>query len=311
MTAQFDAAFNYNDLNSLNSLKSGARKDDPEAVRAVAQQFESMFMQLILKSMRDASDVLASDIGNGYQTKFYRDMHDQQLSLEMSKQGGFGLADVIYEQLTREPGARPNGLNRANGFDLQDSIRPMQPASPDYLTNEPKPSDAKVEAKPTEDLASFQAGDPKSFIESIQPVAEQAAAILGVSDKVLIAQAALETGWGQALMKKTNGQPAYNFFGIKADSRWQGEQVAHITHEFIDGQKLTLKEPFRAYSSPEESFNDYVAFISESPRYQQALENANNPEKYLEGLQNAGYATDPSYADKIIRIMNSDWFEAS
>lgn len=318
MTAQLDAAFNYNDLQGLNVLKRGASNDDPESLKAVAQQFESMFISLIMKSMRDATDVLASDLESSYQTKFYRDMSDQQMSLSMSRDGGFGLADVIYEQMLSDKNPQ-----RVNYFDnnikpLNESIRPILNASPwSFETSKDSDAVSADDLSSIEDLPEFLStlntntasiDSPERFIETMLPVAEQAAKALGVSPQVLVAQAALETGWGQKQILNEDGKVANNLFGIKADSRWQGETAMTTTHEYIDGNKITVKAPFRAYESIEDSFNDYADFIRTSERYEKAVANADEPEEYLNELQSAGYATDPQYAKKIIRIINSEWF---
>lgn len=320
MTAQLDAAFNYNDLQGLNTLKRGASKDDPEALKAVAQQFESMFISLIMKSMRDATDVLASDLESSYQTKFYRDMSDQQMSLSMSRDGGFGLAEVLYEQLLNDKNPeRPNYLDN-NVKPLDESIRPILNASPWSFNSQD--SKSKSIAPSLDDVlpdinskqldvqdSSDPFASPTSFINHMLPIAEAAAQVLGVQPQVLVAQAALETGWGKKLIANENGDVANNFFGIKADGRWQGDTAVTTTHEYIEGNKITIKAPFRAYDSIEESFNDYAQFLATSDRYQEAIKHSEQPEKYLNELQSAGYATDPQYAEKIIRIVNSDWFK--
>jgi flagellar protein FlgJ len=340
MTAQLDAAFNYNDLNGLNTLKQGARKDDPEALMAVAQQFESMFLGLIMKSMRDATDVLASDLESSYQTKFYRDMSDQQMSLSMSQNGGFGLADVLYEQISKaahpevediynidvttlDHSNRPVlGRSASNTLDLEALTRvsPLLAAEPKERVELTPPRleqnsiepHSRIEPQSSIELP-FKAGksalfdSPEAFIARLMPHAEKAAQKIGLEPKILLAQAALETGWGQHVIADADGQSSHNLFGIKADQRWQGDTASTTTHEFIDGRKITIKAPFRAYTSIEDSFDDYVQFVQDSPRYQEALA-AESGDDYLQALQAAGYATDPRYAEKISRIASSDRF---
>ena len=334
MPMQLDAAFNYNDIQGLETLKSGARNDDPKALRAVAQQFESMFISLIMKSMRDATDVMESDLENSYQTKFYRDMYDQQLSLSVSQNGGFGLADVLYEQLlaSQNP-ARPD-LYNIDVKGLDDSIRPVLPfrnldtrtqsmidalsAPMELPTDSESPlfpataQESNEQVLPMSVAAKEGKGEvfnsPKDFIQSLLPIAQKVTQDSNLDPTLLVAQAALETGWGKFVIENEQGESSFNFFGIKADQRWGGESANTTTHEFIDGRKLVVKAPFRAYQSAEDSFADYVKFIEESPRYQEAVAAAAEPEKYAQALQQAGYATDPNYADKIIRIKNSDWF---
>ncbi|TCS39913.1 flagellar assembly peptidoglycan hydrolase FlgJ [Reinekea marinisedimentorum] len=309
MPAQLDAAFNYNDLNSLNALKQSARKDDPEALRAVAQQFESMYMDMVMASMREANDVLRSDLMNSYQTDFYRDMYDEQLTLSLSQQGGFGIAEVLYRQLmgndanTEEFEPKP----------LSESSRPVIP-SLDYsqLTESQFFEDANsIEQQPVTEAKPFNLSfsSPKDFIEQLLPLAKRAAEIIGVSAKVLVAQAALETGWGQSQIETESGDSSFNFFGIKAGNGWQGESASTMTTEYIDGRAIKVKEPFRAYKNAEQSFNDYAEFITGNRRYEQAVANAGNDAEYVNALQKAGYATDPNYADKILRISQSEWFD--
>jgi flagellar protein FlgJ len=344
MSVQLDAAFNYNDLQGLETLKVGARDDDPKALQAVAQQFESMFISLIMKSMRDATDVMASDLESSYQTKFYRDMHDQQLSLSLSQNGGFGLAEILYEQLAESQNPSRPDLYSIDVKGMDESNRPILPFTGldastqsmiDNLTSNlsPETSDElaalansflqeHVMNEAPEDItlqraSSSQLGksevftSPEDFIEKVLPVAEKAAKALNLEPKFLVAQAALETGWGKYVIDNEQGKSSYNFFGIKADQRWQGDSATATTHEFIEGKKLTVKEPFRSYNSIEESFNDYVDFISGSERYKAAVASSDNGETYAKELQNAGYATDPKYAEKIARIANSDWFSQS
>ncbi len=344
MAVQLDAAFNYNDIQGLEVLKSGARKDDPKALRAVAQQFESMFISLIMKSMRDATDVMESDLENSYQTKFYRDMYDQQMSLTVSQEGGFGLADVLYEQLmeSQHP-ARPD-LYNIDVKSLKESIRPILPvhqldaktqAMIDQLSanvadlpvenvnavkveksvNQSGFADAAADDSMTADMAAINPKgkaavfeSPEDFINTLMPIAEKVAKPLNLDPKIMLAQAALETGWGRYVIHDENGKTSNNFFGIKADSRWQGDSALTKTHEYIEGKRLSVTAPFRAYRSAEESFSDYVDFIQNSQRYAAATQSADQPEQYAKALRQAGYATDPNYAEKIIRIANSEWF---
>lgn len=308
MASQIDAAFNYNDLNGLNSLKSLARKDDAAALKGVAQQFESMFINMMLKSMREATDVMASDLLSSNESKFYRDMHDQQLSLHLAESGGYGLADVMFEQMSAQLPQRPADFQNIDVKPLDDSIRPQLPAAP--ASREPLDADASgassgagLNNPELDKLSAFDT--PDAFIESLLPHAEQAAQRLGVEPRILVAQAALETGWGQSMITDDQGANSFNFFGIKADQRWQGAVADTQTHEYVEGNRISIRDAFRAYEDPAQSFNDYVDFLSSNPRYQGALEQAANPEQFVRSLQSAGYATDPDYADKILRIANS------
>jgi flagellar protein FlgJ len=307
MASQIDAAFNYNDLNGLNSLKSLARKDDEAALKGVAQQFESMFINMMLKSMRDATDVMASDLLSSNETKFYRDMHDQQLSLHLSQTGGYGLAEVLFEQMSDNMPQRPADFNAIDIKSLTDSPRPVLPVERPAARSTPAEAaseDPTAQAVTAPDKLSAY-DSPAAFIESLLPHAQQAAERLGVEPGILVAQAALETGWGKAMIKDGQGANSFNFFGIKADQRWQGAVADTNTHEYIEGNRIAIRDAFRAYDDPAQSFNDFVDFLSANPRYKTALENTGDAEQFVRSLQSAGYATDPEYANKILRIADS------
>lgn len=329
MVSQVDAAFNYNDLNGLNQVKSMARSDDPEALRVVAQQFESMFIAMVLKSMRDASDVMAPDILTSNETKFYRDMYDQQLSLSLAQQGGYGLADILYDQLSQQLPQREQDFNNIDVQSLSDSRRPVLPsndvdplqsilnslgpmmptATPPATGSEPEttaelPDISSLDVILPGKQSAFES--PQEFIESLLPHAQAAADKLGVDPRIILSQAALETGWGRYMIADGDGNNSHNFFGIKADARWDGATAETMTHEVFDGQTVRIRDAFRAYEEPSQSFDDYAEFLQSSPRYQQALNQADDPEAFARSLQAAGYATDPHYADKILRIADSD-----
>ena len=325
MVSQVDAAFNYNDLNGLNQVKSMARKDDPEALRVVAQQFESMFIGMVLKSMRDAGDVMAPEMLNSNESRFYRDMYDQQLSLNLAQQGGYGLADVLFDQLSRQLPQREQDFSNINIESLEDSRRPVLPANQvdplpvlpgatETQDNGPVPDAAEVleDDLQTSDLSVTLPGkqsafnSPEEFIQSLLPHAQAAAESLGVDPRILLSQAALETGWGRYMIEDGQGNNSHNFFGIKADARWDGDTAETMTHEVFDGRTIQMRDAFRAYEDPSQSFDDYANFLQSNPRYQQALSQADDAEAFTRSLQAAGYATDPQYAEKILRIADSD-----
>lgn len=325
MVSQVDAAFNYNDLNGLNQVKSMARKDDPEALRVVAQQFESMFIGMVLKSMRDASDVMAPDMLTSNESRFYRDMYDQQLSLNLAQQGGYGLADVLFDQLSRQLPQRQQDFNNIDIESLEDSRRPVLsagqvdtlpvlPGATESRSGAAVPDAAEVLEDNLEasDLSVNLPGkqsafeSPQEFIESLLPHAQEAAESLGVDPRILLSQAALETGWGRYMIADGQGNNSHNFFGIKADARWDGATAETMTHEVFDGRTIQMRDAFRAYDDPSQSFQDYANFLQSNPRYQQALSQADDAEAFTRSLQAAGYATDPQYADKILRIADSE-----
>lgn len=288
----------YSDFAGLTRLKAQARADQNAALDKAAKQFESMFLQLMLKSMRQAK--LTDGLFDSNAMQKYREMYDEQLSVHLAEAGGAGLADVIKRQLA--------------GVDKQVSRQGMDikayQQQPVQLVPMIQEQQAVVEATQNKKETVLD-GTPENFIDKLKPFAEKAAAALGLQPQALLAQAALETGWGKAQMKMADGKPSFNLFGIKADSRWDGKQANVSTLEFRDGVAKKERANFRAYESYEDSFNDYANFIFENRRYQKALKNTENPAAYFNELQQAGYATDPSYAAKIMSILRRDDIQAA
>jgi flagellar protein FlgJ len=282
------------DFAGLAALKTRAREDRDASIDEVARQFESLFMQMMLKNMRSAS--FGGGLLDSQQSLFYRDMYDQQLALHLANAGGMGIADAVRDQLrSGAPAAVPQG--RDIGVSLADRVR------------EPSARTAAEPEHPVVSPNSFE--DPAAFVETLRPAAERAAAQLGVAPEALLAQAALETGWGKHVMPRADGESSYNLFGIKADRRWHGDRVVKTTLEYRDGVAVKTRAAFRAYDSYEASFADYSAFITGNPRYGKALAVASSSDAYLRELQKAGYATDPRYAEKIGSILNGEALAAS
>jgi flagellar protein FlgJ len=294
------------DFEGLAELRRSATADktDQETLKQVAAQFESLFTGMMLKSMRQAS--LAEGIFDNSQSKMYRDMSDQQLAMDLSSKGGLGLQDAILRQL----GGKPEGQLKSYSGDFVGNINTvtMRPALP-AMAN-PALLQQAMNVAPKHDSSVQQQSEllfdsPEMFVQQLLPMAKQAAEKLGVSPDVILAQAALETGWGKYVIKGADGQSSNNLFNIKADERWQGESAATGTVEYRDGVAVREQAKFRTYESYQDSFNDYVDFLQTQPRYQEALKQTDNPEAFIDGLHKAGYATDPAYADKIKQIMNS------
>lgn len=258
----------YTDFSALSQLRRQASDDPQAALREVARQFESIFLNMVLKSMRDAS--FDDPLFDSYQSDMYQEMYDKQITLTMTEQNGIGLADTLIRQLERY--------------------------IPQNQTDTP--------ASPLQKTATKFNGI-EDFVEKLSPLAEQAAEQLGVDKDVLLAQAALETGWGKFVSKLPNGQPSFNLFNIKADTAWDGNKFTRSTVEVIGGVARKQNATFRAYSSYEESFNDYVDFLKANPRYQHAINSTAEPHDFIEELQMAGYATDPHYAVKIKQIFDA------
>ena len=276
----------YTDISGLNDLKVKARADQKGSIKEVAQQFESLFVHMMLKSMRDAS--LGEGIFDSKQSEFYRDMYDQQMSIHFSERGGIGLADVLERQLGGGPGMGVKGRT------LDDYVSAPIGRSPGYAAK-----NQAVEKAHDQALGE----SPMGFINALWPSANKAAEKLGLPTEALIAQAALETGWGRHVMHKGGGENSHNLFGIKANKGWMGDTVEVTTHEYKDGRPFKMRDDFRSYGSYDESFNDYVNFISGNSRYKNAVNAAQDANKYFEELQKAGYATDPNYAKKNQAIM--------
>ena len=249
-----------NDFRQFAALRRGAEANDPATLRAAAKQFESLFTKMMLESMRSAS--MGDPMFGSDQGDMYQDMADDQLAVQLSQGKGLGLADMLIRQLSH---GAVNGTGAA------------QP-----------PQDSKV-ATPEE---------REHFISSLLPHAEAAARELGVDPQNLIAQAALETGWGHS----QPGGDSHNLFGIKAGPGWHGASVQANTEEFDGGVAARVDANFRTYGSPRESVEDYVRLIRDNPRYADAMNTGSDVHAFADALQRGGYATDPDYARKLAAV---------
>ncbi|RMT87814.1 hypothetical protein ALP39_02811 [Pseudomonas marginalis pv. marginalis] len=392
----------YSDLNRLNQLKVGDDKNSEGNMRKVAQEFESLFLSEMLKSMRSATEALGKDNPmNTPAAKQYQEMYDQQLAVSMSREGGgIGLADVLMRQMQKNkpvdaqaatlqgpaaaepvkkadvpteiaagtqavgPLGRSNGqrplwayrvaepqagaaATHSNDMELMNQRRIALPskladrllagivpstqvateakaaplrnsASDDNVVNSTArsfavPSDrmqiySRAVAQPPLAPAKKAFSSQDEFVATMLPMAKAAAARIGVDPKYLVAQAALETGWGKSVMRAEDGSSSHNLFGIKAGQSWQGGQARAITSEFRDGAMVKETAQFRSYDSYQDSFHDLVTLLQSNDRYKEVVKSADNPEQFVRELQKAGYATDPAYASKISQIaktMNS------
>ncbi|RYY75690.1 MAG: flagellar assembly peptidoglycan hydrolase FlgJ [Gammaproteobacteria bacterium] len=293
---------NYFDQNSLNAVKTMGRHNDPAALKEISKKFEAMFVQQMLKSMRDANAVFAEgDMFSSEEVKFHQEMMDSQMVLNLTSGAGIGIAKSMYQQMQKLYG-KPANSESIEVQPLQPSvsgIRPLKTSAvgiPEFIA---KPGTKSSAAKSQED-----------FLEKMRPHAEKAAAELNVNADVLLAQAALETGWGQHLIHDGNGANTFNIFNIKATG-WQGKSVAVNTLENRQGITQQERASFRQYDDYAQSFADYVSLIKNNPRYKHALAAGSDSEGYADALQKAGYATDPHYAQKIKRLINSDTIRAA
>lgn len=352
----------FTDLNRLNQFKVGG--DSQSNIKKVAQEFESVFVNEMMKAMRKASDVFGDDnFLNSNESKTYRDMYDQQLSVTLSKSGnGIGLANVLERQLSKMKG----GSHRPSPFPNVSSVEGdgETKRSGAFKAVDPQRDDSKLLAQrrlslPSRASSALQAGLAASggaegqalagadwansitrqtskvaplvslgneaaatrraveassptgksvfasaadFIETMLPMAEEAARKIGVDARYLVAQAALETGWGKSIIRQADGSSSHNLFGIKAHRGWDGDSAKVMTTEFQGGKAVKEAASFRTYDSFAQSFNDYVSFLQGNGRYEEALASTDNPEQFVRELQEAGYATDPQYARKISQI---------
>ncbi|MCF7971129.1 MAG: flagellar assembly peptidoglycan hydrolase FlgJ [Methylococcaceae bacterium] len=315
MLSNVNSADVYTDFNGLAKLKTEAKQQTPEAIKEVAKQFESIFLGMVLKSMR-AAKLTDGSILDNEQSKFFQDMHDQQLSVQLSGDPGIGLAAVIEQQLSPKKSisldklgiddyrVRPVDINRPSK--AMRKLTSIEAVSVDTVSFE----SIKIEdiSSENEHIKTAKINSKEDFVRILSASAQKAAQELGVEAKTLLAQAALESGWGRGVIKMADGSSSFNLFNIKTHKDWSGKQVAKNTLEFDGGIARQEKARFRAYESYQDSFNDYVRFIKENPRYQQALQQTEKAERYMHELQAAGYATDPAYAKKVMRIYHDDVF---
>ena len=268
------------DTHGIDKLKLQARTDPSGAVKAAAQQFEALFMNMLLKSMREATP--QDGLFDSEQTRMYSSMLDQQLAQTLSARG-VGLADVMARQLLRMQGAQP-----------ADAMPAAEAATPT--------GDVPVSPPPATTPAG-KSSSAQEFVNTMLPYALDASRTSGIPASFMIGQAALETGWGRREIVAADGTQSYNLFGIKAGSNWKGPVVEVTTTEYIDGVPQKSVGRFRAYGSYAESFRDYANLLKNTPRYASVLEQTGDAAGFARGLQQAGYATDPRYAAKLGSIL--------
>jgi len=274
------------DASALNRLKLQAGQSSPESIRETAKQFESLFMRELIKSMREATmksglmDSPGSDLGN--------DMLDQQFAVQMSGQPG-GLSDLIAAQLARQMGVDPDAV--------KNSLSPARDASSALQRS------ASVAAY-SRQATSASVGQ-SNFVERHLQAASRVEQQTGIPASFMVGQAGHETGWGKSEIKMRGGQPSYNLFGIKADANWKGKVAEVTTTEYVGGVERKQVAKFRAYNSYDESFQDYAKLITQSPRYAKVDAQNSSAFAFASGLQKAGYATDPNYAAKLSRAIET------
>lgn len=274
------------DFQGLHELGFQAKTNAKQALPEVAKQFESIFLQSMLKNMRTAQHFLDdSNPLSGKNQAMFQEMLDGQYASNIANSKGIGFASLLTKQLENTVGGKATQPNGAFAFDAKK---------------------VTVPTKLVQNKDSSTATSIDDFVQSIWPKAKAAAASMGLDPKILMAQAALETGWGKFVAKDADGSSSNNLFNIKAHSNKDDESVQVKTTEYIAGTPIKTTASFRKYASVEQSFNDYISLIKGSERYQTAVANASNPEQYINELHKAGYATDPQYGNKILSIYNGD-----
>jgi len=271
------------DVKSLAALKARAGADPKGAIRESAKQFETLFMNEVVKGMR--ASVPSSSESDTPGAAFGTEMLDQQYA---SKLGGMkgGLSEIIMRQLERQMGLTPG---------------PIPSAGTANNTAEPLATQPQATRIPQTGAAGF--------VQQHADAAREAEASTGIPATFMVSQAALETGWGRKEIKHADGTPSFNLFGIKASGNWKGPVAEVKTTEFVAGQPQRVTAKFRAYSSYAESFADYARLMKSNPRYAGVVANSvsgsGSAAGFAQGLQKAGYATDPEYADKLAKVINT------
>jgi flagellar protein FlgJ len=285
------------DSKGLDELKQSAREKSPDSLKAAAKQFEALFMNMMLKSMRQAES--KDSPFENEQSRMYTSMLDQQLSQNMSSRG-MGLADALVRQLSNNAGNQILGVDSSLNNDHKADIKNLSGLD-SYLKQ------ANFERKfSSSDMAAGNKNTPthvKEFQQKLTAHAEQASLETGIPAKFMLGQAALESGWGRREIKAMDGSASHNIFGMKATSSWKGKTVEAVTTEYIDGVASRKIQKFKAYDSYSDAFKDYAKLLTKNPRYENVIANAKDATSFAYGLQKAGYATDPQYAMKLSKII--------
>jgi flagellar protein FlgJ len=290
------------DPKTTADIRVNLKKDPQGGAKQVAQQFEGLLLQMMLKSMRDATP--QDGLMDSDQTRFFTSIMDQQLAQDLSARGSLGFAKIIEQQLGRQ---------QANGSVKPDaavsSLEVMQQAL--IARQAAQYTGAGAErirgAPPATRIESVESagttGSASDFVNRVWSHAVEAANSIGVPPQFLVAHSALESGWGKSEIKTANGNPSYNLFGVKAGRSWQGPSVEVQTTEYVDGVAQTSREKFRVYGSYAEAFRDYASLLKNNSRFSAVLGQKDGTQ-FARSLQQSGYATDPLYAEKLSRIIN-------
>ena len=279
------------DIRSLDSLKRTVKTDSQEGLKAAAKQMEGLFVQMMLKSMRDAS--FKDGLFNSQQSQMFTSMYDQQLSQDIASQGRLGFADMMVKQM----GGQADDARRVAGH------APVPLSLSSEIKSQPLYSIGRAMTAAKEVLAGATSDNNKSFISRLMAPAMAAAKQSGIPHQLIIAQAALESGWGNREIMTRDGKPSHNLFAVKATAGWKGDTTEVTTTEYVNGVAQKVKAAFRVYPSYSEALADYAKILTSNPRYQNVTRSA-SAENAAHALQSGGYATDPAYAKKLINIIN-------
>jgi flagellar protein FlgJ len=274
------------DSQNLDALRTQAKQSPDKALEAAAKQFEAVFMNMMLKSMREATP--QDGMFDNEQTKMFTSMLDQQLSQSLGGKRGIGLADMMVKQLSHQKNSLQRTVADLSKSDQDFTSTPiMQPV---VRTSMAVPS-------------AYNENVQQDFVQRMLPHALLASRETGLPAQQMIGQAALESGWGRREILNSDGSNSHNLFGIKAGENWHGKVVLSKTTEYHNGVASKPTEKFRAYDSYADSFRDYANLLSENPRYANVIEQGDSAHGFAQALQKAGYATDPKYAEKLVRVI--------
>jgi flagellar protein FlgJ len=277
----------------VSALRRSGKADSPEALRAAARQFEGLFMNMVMKSMRDATP--QDSPFDSQQSRMYTSMLDQKISDNFSKRG-MGLADALMRQLSNNAAGPTLPGQEADAAKSASTVKQtgLSATPPDGATPLEISSARQYPARP-DHVQAFQ--------DKLAAHANEASRTTGIPAKFMLGQAALETGWGKREIRGADGSTSHNLFGIKATGNWTGKTVEVATTEYVNGVAQKKMEKFRAYDSYADSFRDYASMLKNNPRYQNVIASGKDASAFAQGLQAAGYATDPNYAAKLSRII--------
>ncbi|WP_036169472.1 flagellar assembly peptidoglycan hydrolase FlgJ [Massilia sp. 9096] len=298
------------DTNGLSDLKKSAKTGSPDALKGAATQFESMYINMMMKSMRDATP--QDGLMDSQETKTYTSMLDQQMSQKLAKRG-IGLADVLVRQLSTQQTGKQilQDMNQqalgigADGQPTSNAAAARLNIDADSMSTDGVVGKSGVTGSARGTNNDGKPAHVRAFQEKLADAAEEAEQATGVPAKFMLGQAALETGWGKRVIKNSDGTSSNNLFGIKAGPGWKGKVATAVTTEYVDGKPHAKVEKFRAYASHADAFKDYAKMLSQNPRYEKVLAHGGDAATFAHGLQRAGYATDPHYATKLASIIKN------